>query len=188
MKLLCAGVLCVALAVPAGALADWGAVAAGKSEKKRKVCNKKKKKGIPCKDRPRPLPGPGAPGTKVRATLTWASTADIDLHAYDMATGQHAGVEPGSGGEVVNGITGATHSGNDSDGPGVETFTDNFYGGTAGVRRFGFMVCWAGGHTSVSLTTDDGSWGGLIGPAPGPEPAPFTIGFGTGIPAGADPC
>jgi hypothetical protein len=122
--------------------ASSSAQAAGSHEKRKKVCQKRRKRGIPCKKRSGP--GVSIPDTPRTLTLTWDSTADIDLHVYDF-DGHQAGLEDGI---VVNGIPGATHSGNDTDGFGPESYND------PSGRRVGFLVCWITGPSANITVTD----------------------------------
>ena len=129
--------------------------------KRSKVCKKKRKKGTGCKThKGRRASLPALPRT---VTLTWDSGADIDLKVYDMK-GHHAGIQNGV---IINGIPGATYSGNDSDGFGPETFSDPFG------RRVGYLVCYVSGPSANVTLTDSGLGGtrstGTLGP-PGPPP------------------
>jgi hypothetical protein len=85
-----------------------------------------------------------APAPLVRATLTWTTFNEVDLHAFDPS-GNHAGwaqTGPSTFG-VVNNIPNARHSG-DSGGPsgGTESFTDDIYvvGGPSN-REFSYVAC-----------------------------------------------
>ncbi len=84
-----------------------------------------------------------APGPLVRATLSWSTFNEVDLHAYD-ASGNHSGwSQPGSSGTFQQGIPSAHHSG-DSGGlnGGSESFTDDFYlvGGPSN-REVSYIAC-----------------------------------------------
>jgi hypothetical protein len=112
-------------------------------------------------------------------TLTWDSSADIDLQIYDR-DGHRAGL---LGGEIFNGIPGATHSGNDSDGFGPETFVD-----PTG-RRVGYLACYVSGPSANVTLVDSGVAGGrytaTLGPTGSPRGA-YTNAVGWGfLPIGA---
>jgi hypothetical protein len=168
---------CLLFASPlAQAASDSGHAAAAK-EKRGKACKKKGKRGNACKKRRASLPtGPRT------VKLTWDSSADIDLQVYDL-DGRRAGMQ---GGSIVNGIPGATHSGNDSDGFGPETFDD------PSGRRVGYLVCYVSGpHANVTLV-DSGKWGGTYTAGLGPIGSPpdltraYTSSVGWGyLPIGA---
>jgi hypothetical protein len=76
------------------------------SAKKKKGCKKKKKKQ--------------ATGPTVRASMTWDTLDDIDLHVFD-ASGNHSGARVTG---PSDSIPGTTHSYEVSS-PGPETFTDS---------------------------------------------------------------
>jgi hypothetical protein len=150
--------------------------AASAKQKRKKVCKKRRKRGVPCKNRYQPpvhipLYGPRT------VTATWDSTADIDLHVYDLE-GHQAGKQNGA---VVDDIPGTTFSGNDTDGFGPESFDD-----PAG-RPIGYLICWIGGpHANVTVT-DTGMGGGTHTDSLGPDGSDaYTIGLGYGyLPDGA---
>ena len=155
--------------------ASGPAHATGSKAKRGKVCKKKLKRGIPCKKRHR-ASLPAVPRT---VTLTWDSSADIDLQIYDR-DGHRAGL---LGGEIFNGIPGATHSGNDSDGFGPETFVD-----PTG-RRVGYLACYVSGPSANVTLVDSGVAGGrytaTLGPTGSPRDA-YTNAVGWGfLPIGA---
>jgi uncharacterized protein YfaP (DUF2135 family) len=136
---------CLLVELPlAQAASDSGhtATAAGKQGK---ACKKKRKRSVQCKKRHsrNSLPVPRT------VTLTWDSSADIDLQVYDL-NGRRAGLQ---GGTIVNGIPGATHSGNDTDGFGPETFDD------PSGRRVGYLVCYVSGPYANVTLVDSGKWG-----------------------------
>jgi hypothetical protein len=115
-------------------------------------------------------------------TLAWDSSADIDLQVYDL-DGRRAGMKDGA---MVNGIPGAIHSGNDTDGFGPETFRDPWG------RRVGYLVCYVSGPQADVILTDSGPQGGrytaTLGPAPSPpgSPEPYSVSVGWGyLPIGA---
>ena len=137
----------------AGATDAGNAVAAKKKCKFKKFKNAaataKKKK---CRKRVPAPPPPAAPvlpppGPLVRATMSWTSNVDVDLHAYD-ASGNHSGWTPGG---VVQGIPNAVHSG-DVGTAGSETFTDNIFvrGGTTN-REFSFIACFYGNTAATFI-------------------------------------
>jgi len=175
---LCACLL-VAAPVALGA-SDSGHVASSKA-KRAKACKKKHRrkarKAGACRKRGRDAVSPAVPRT---VTLTWDSTADIDLEVYDRE-GQHSGL---LGATMVEGIPGATHSANDTDGFGPETFDD------PSGRRVGYLVCWRSGpHANVTLT-DSGIGGGQyaagLGPASLPPAQAYSTSVGWGfLPIGA---
>jgi hypothetical protein len=162
---------------PAAHGASGAAHAAGSKAKRSKVCKKKRNRGSPCKKRNgRRSSLPAVPRT---VTLTWDSTADIDLQVYDL-NGRHAGLK---GGTIVNGIPGAIHSGNDTDGFGPETFDD------PSGRRVGYLACYVSGPYANVTLIDAGSGGGLytarLGPTGSPSDA-YTTAVGWGyLPIGA---
>lgn len=163
---------------PALAASDFSPAAHSKT-KRGKVCKKPHKRGT-CKKR-RDHRAALEPGART-VTLTWDSSADIDLQVYDQK-GRHAGLE---GGTIVNGIPGAFHSMNDSDGFGPETFVD------PSGRRVGYLACYVSGPQATVTLTDSGVGGGrytaTLGPA-GSPPDPshaYTSSVGWGfLPIGA---
>jgi hypothetical protein len=138
--------------------------------KQSRVCKQKRKGRGSCKKRKGRQAT--APPTPRSVTLTWDSSANIDLIVYDQS-GHYAG--PGSGG-MVNGIPGAVHSADDSDGFGPETFDD-----PAG-RRVGYLACYVSGpHAKVTLV-DSGSGGGTYTATLGPTGSgAYTDGVGWGF-------
>lgn len=171
---------CLLIDSPAAHGASGTAQAAGSKAKRSKVCKKKRKKGSPCKKRAgRRSSLPAVPRT---VTLTWDSTADIDLQVYDVR-GHHAGL---GGGTVINGIPGATHSGNDIDGFGPETFSD------PSGRRVGYLACYVSGPSANVTLIDSGLGGGRYTATLGPTGSPpdlsraYTNAMGWGyLPIGA---
>jgi hypothetical protein len=165
----------------AGSPAAWGASdaahASGSKVKRTKACKKKRHRAVRCKKRHHA--SSPAPRT---VTLTWDSTADIDLQIYDVHW-RHAGLE---GGILVNDFAGATHSGNDADGFGPETFTDP-HG-----RRVGYLVCYVSGPQANVTLIDSGRQGGrytaTLGPGGSPpdlsQPYNTSVGWGF-LPIGA---
>jgi hypothetical protein len=159
---------CLLFASPlAQASGDSGpaATAAGKHGK---ACKKKGKRGKACKKRRASLPA--GPRT---VTLTWDSSADIDLRVYDL-DGRRAGP---LGGSILNGIPGATHLGNDTDGFGPETFND------PSGRRVGYLACYVSGpHANVTLV-DSGFGGGTYTAGLGPigSPPDFTRAYTSSV-------
>jgi hypothetical protein len=168
--------LCACLLIAsASALGAGGpAQAANAKAKRAKACKKKHrkarraaKKAAACKKRG---PDASSPGPRT-VTLTWDSSADIDLQVYDQS-GHRSGQ---LGGGMVDGIPGATHSANDTDGFGPETFDD-----PAG-RRVGYLVCWVSGpHANVTLT-DSGNGGGTYTAGLGPTETPPTEAYSTSV-------
>jgi hypothetical protein len=169
---LCACLL--AVSAPALGASDSAQVASSKA-KRAKACKKKHKKArraarkaAACKKRGPDASSPAGPRT---VTLTWDSSADIDLQVYDQG-GHRSGL---FGGGMVDGIPGATHSANDTDGFGPETFDD-----PAG-RRVGYLVCWVSGpHANVTLT-DSGNGGGRYTASLGPTSSPPTEAYSTSV-------
>jgi hypothetical protein len=162
---------CLLVASPAALGGSDSAHAASAKAKRAKACNKKYKnarKAAACRKRSRDASSPAAPRT---VTLTWDSTADIDLQVYDLK-GHHSGLQ---GGAMVNGIPGATHSANDTDGFGPETFDD------PSGRRVGYLVCWVSGpHANVTVT-DSGKGGGRYTAGLGPTESPPTVAYSTSV-------
>lgn len=129
---------------------------AGSKAKTSKACKKRHKKGVRCRKRDRARSAvPAVPRT---VTLTWDSAANIDLQVYDRDK-RHAGLVNGA---LVNGIPGATHSGDDLDGFGPETFTDPIG------RRVGYLVCYVSGPAANVTLVDTGVGGSTYSAALGP--------------------
>jgi hypothetical protein len=169
---LCACLL--AVSAPALGASDSAQVASSKA-KRAKTCKKKHKrarraakKAAACKKRGPDASSPAGPRT---VTLTWDSSADIDLQVYDQA-GHRSGP---FGGGMVDGIPGATHSANDTDGFGPETFDD-----PAG-RRVGYLVCWVSGPQANVTLTDSGNGGGHYTASLGPTSSPPTEAYSTSV-------
>jgi hypothetical protein len=162
---------CLLVASPAALGASDSAYSASAKAKRSKACKKQRKKArkaSACKKRGRDASSPAVPRT---VTLTWDSSADIDLQVYDM-NGHHSGL---SGGTIVNGIPGATHSANDTDGFGPETFDD------PSGRRVGYLVCYVSGpYVNVTLT-DSGNRGGRYTTGLGPTESPPTDAYSTSV-------
>jgi hypothetical protein len=159
---------CLLVASPAALGASDSAHAASAKAKRSKDCKKKHRKASACKKRGRDGSLPAGPRT---VTLTWDSTADIDLQVYDI-NGHHSGLQ---GGIIVNGISGATHSANDTDGLGPETFDD------PSGHRVGYLVCYVSGpHANVTLT-DSGNGGGRYTAGLGPTESPPTEAYSTSV-------
>jgi hypothetical protein len=159
--------LTVANPAPAADRAD----AAGKHQKRKKICKKKRKKGIPCKPQaPTPVPMPVYQPPPGELVMTWDSTANLDLHAFDGA-GNHTGLQNGV---VVNGIPGTTYTGDD-DGYGPETIPDP--------QRLirGFMICYQRGPGALASVTQNG--GSPIrtsmGPSPSGDVVTLAVGYGS---------
>jgi hypothetical protein len=168
-----AAFVCTCLLVAsAPALGASGSAHVATSKAKRsKACKKKRKKARragACKKRGG---DPSSPAVPRKVTLTWDSTADIDLQVYDM-NGRHSGLQ---GGAMVNAIPGATHSDNDTDGFGPESFDD------PSGRRVGYLVCYVSGpHANVTLT-DSGNGGGHYTAGLGPTESPPTEAYSTSV-------
>jgi uncharacterized protein YfaP (DUF2135 family) len=163
----CAGLL--AMASPAVGASDSAHAVSAKA-KRAKACKNKRTRAAKaaCRKRGRRASQPAVPRT---VTLTWDSTADIDLQVFDM-NGRHSGPQ---GGGISNGIPGATHSADDSDGFGPETFDD------PSGRRVGYLACYVSGpYTNVTLT-DSGNGGGRYTAALGPSESPATQAYSTSI-------
>ena len=108
-----------------------------KKKKGKKKCKKKKKPAAP----PAPLLT-----TKVRATLTWNSTADMDLHIWSPSGG-HNGYNTGTG-LYDAGIPNSIGPVDDTNGFGPETFTDGQWyepppatTSPLANRQFSFTIC-----------------------------------------------
>jgi hypothetical protein len=167
----------LAASAPALGASDSAHTATSKA-KRSKACKKGKKarKANACKKRDgRRASMPAAPRT---VTLTWDSSADIDLQVYDMK-GHHSGL---AGGTIVNGIPGATHSANDTDGFGPETFDD------PSGRRVGYLACYVSGPYANVTVTDSGNGGGRytagLGPTDPTQAYSTSVGWGY-LPVGA---
>jgi hypothetical protein len=160
--------VCLLLAPVASA--SGAAHTAGAKAKKSRICKQKRRGRSACrKHRGRQAT---APPTPRNVTLTWDSSANIDLLVYDQ-DGHYAG--PGGGG-IVNGIAGAVHSGNDTDGFGPETFDD-----PAG-RRVGYLACYVSGPQAKVTLVDSGSGGGTYTATLGPTGSgAYTDGVGWGF-------
>jgi hypothetical protein len=166
----CACVCLLAASVPALGATGTAHVATSKA-KRSKACKKKRKKArkaSACKKRGGDASLPAGPRT---VTLTWDSAADIDLQVYDL-DGRHSGLQ---GGTIVNGIPGATHSDNDSDGFGPETFDD------PSGRRVGYLVCYVSGPYANVTLTDSGNGGGHYTAGLGPTESPATEAYSTSM-------
>jgi hypothetical protein len=176
--------VCLLTASSPAAGASGSAHAASSKAKRSKACKKKRKaskrarKASACKKRNgRRASRPAVPRT---VTLTWDSTADIDLQVFDM-NGRHSGLQ---GGTIYNGIPGATHSANDTDGLGPESFDD------PSGRRVGYLVCYVSGPYANVTLTDSGNGGGRytagLGPTSSPPTEAYTTSVGWGyLPVGA---
>jgi hypothetical protein len=172
VALLCA---CLLVAAPAALASSGSAHPATSKAKRAKACKKKRrkarraaKKAGACKRGGGDASIPAGPRT---VTLTWDSSADLDLQVYDI-NGHHSGLQ---GGAIVDGIAGATHSANDSDGFGPESFDD------PGGRKVGYLVCWVSGpHANVTLT-DSGDGGGQYTAGLGPTESPATNAYSTSV-------
>jgi hypothetical protein len=165
-----------ALAVPAPAT-NGSAHSASAKAKRAKNCKKKHRKRTVCKKRKSQRASlPAVPRT---VSLTWDSSANIDLQIYDR-DGHHAGLQ---GGAIFNGIPGATHSGDDSDGFGPETFVD------PSGRRVGYLACYVSGPSANVTLVDSGVAGGRYTATLGPTGSPgraYTNAVGWGfLPIGA---
>jgi hypothetical protein len=171
---------CLLVDSPPALGARNSAHAAGSKERRSKACKKKRMKGIPCQKRKGHRASlPAVPRT---VTLTWDSGAIIDLQVYDLR-GHHAGLR---GGTVINGIPGATYSGNDSDGFGPEIFSD------PSGRRVGYLACYVSGPSANVTLIDSGLGGGRYTATLGPLGSPpdlsraYTKAMGWGyLPIGA---
>jgi uncharacterized protein YfaP (DUF2135 family) len=165
---------CACLIAASPAAAAGGSAHAASSKGKR--CKERRKKGARCKRHDgRRSSAPAGPRT---VTLTWDSSADIDLQVFDI-NGHHSGLQ---GGSIVDGIAGATHSANDSDGFGPETFDD------PSGRRVGYLACYISGpHANVTLT-DSGNGGATytagLGPTDPSQSYSTSVGWGY-LPIGA---
>ena len=132
---------------PAQAASDSAHAAASKA-KRSKACKKKRYRTVSCKNlRRRDASIPAVPRT---VTLTWDTTADIDLKIYDL-NGRRAGLVNGT---MVNEFPGSTHSANDTNGFGPETFDD------PSGRRVGYLVCYVSGPRTDVTLIDSGLQGG----------------------------
>jgi len=168
---------CTSLLVAPAQAASDSSYAASVKAKRSKVCKKKRYRSVACKKlRRRDVSIPTVPR---RVTLTWDTTADINLKIYDL-DGHRAGL---IGGSFVNEFPGATHLGNDTDGFGPETFDD------PSGRRVGYLVCYVSGpRTNVTLIdsgTEGGRYTDTLGPVPNSTQAYHTsVGWGY-LPVGA---
>jgi hypothetical protein len=149
-----------------------GASHAGAKAKQSRACkkHKKAKRGNSCKRKRdgRRASMPAGPRT---VTLTWDSAADIDLQVYDQ-DGHRSGL---LGGLIVDGIPGATHSANDTDGFGPETFDD------PSGRRVGYLVCYVSGPSANVTLTDSGRGGGTYTAVLGPSEIPATQAYSKSV-------
>jgi hypothetical protein len=165
---LLAAVACACLLTASTALgAGEAATSASAKAKPSKACKKKGKQRVTCKKRKsRRASQPAGPRT---VTLTWDSSADIDLKVFDL-DGRLAGMKDGA---LVNGISGTALSGNDTDGFGPETFSD------PSGRRVGYLVCYVSGPQANVTLTDSGVGGGHYTATLGPPGSPpdFTQSF-----------
>jgi hypothetical protein len=166
---------CLLVASASALAASDAAQAASAKAKRAKACKKGKKtrsatrKASACRKRDGDRPSLPAPPRTV--TLTWDSSADIDLQVYDQS-GHRSGP---FGGGMVEGIPGATHSANDTDGFGPETFED------PSGRRVGYLACWVSGpHANVTLT-DSGKGGGQYTASLGPTSSPPIEAYSTSV-------
>jgi hypothetical protein len=171
---------CLLVDSPVARGANGAAHPATSKAKRNKACKQKRKRGATCRKRAgRRASLPAVPRT---VTLTWDSSADIDLQVYDVKW-HHAGLQ---GGAIVNGFAGAIHSGNDTDGFGPETFSD------PSGRRVGYLACYVSGPQANVTLVDSGVGGSrytaTLGPA-GSPPDPtraYTNAVGWGfLPIGA---
>ena len=169
-------IACLLITSPAAFGADGAAHSASAKAKRSKACKKKRGSGVRCKKRKgRQSSLPAAPRT---VTLTWDSSADIDLRVYDL-DGHRAAAQAGA---IVNGIPGTTLSGNDTDGFGPETFED------PSGRRVGYLVCYISGPQANVTLVDSGNGGGHYTATLGPgDPGhAYSKGVGWGyLPIGA---
>lgn len=169
-----AAVACAFLLVAsASALgASDSAHAASSKAKRSKACRKshnKAKKARACRKRDgRRASSPAVPRT---VTVTWDSAADIDLQVYDL-DGRRSGL---LGGIIANAIPGATHSANDTDGFGPETFDD------PSGRRVGYLVCYVSGPYANVTLTDTGKDGGTYTAGLGPTEWPATQAYSRSV-------
>jgi hypothetical protein len=136
-----------------------GHAQAGHAVEAKKKCKKKHKsaaaaKKKKCKKKKQRQPvapvTPPAPSAVVRASLTWTSDNDVDLHVFD-ASGNHTGY--GTGGQIENTIPNSSFSG-DAVTAGTESFTDNIFvmGGSAN-REFSYVAClWDVDNTDTDYT------------------------------------
>jgi hypothetical protein len=169
---------CLLVASPAALGASDSAQAASSKAKHSKACqkrHKKARKGSACRKRSHRASLPAVPRT---VTLTWNSTADIDLQVYDT-NGQRSGLLDGS---IVDEIPGATHSANDTDGFGPETFED------PSGRRVGYLACYVSGPSADVTLTDSGNRGAsytaVLGPRNPGQSYSTSMGWGY-LPIGA---
>ena len=150
MRLVRGGTLITVIAVATALVAIGPGSAAGgtggPTADVAKKCKKKKGKKRKCK-KPKPVTAPAPLLTsKVRATLTWNTTADLDLHVWSP-TGGHNGYNRFTGGydaSILNSIGPADNT----TGFGPETFTDGQWyepppASTSPManRQFAFTVC-----------------------------------------------
>ena len=147
-----------------------------KKKKHRSATSAKKKK---CKKKKIVLP---LPGPMVRATATWTSSPEVDLHAFDAA-GNHTGWVNPTG--VVNGIPNAVHSGDQGGPSGTESFTDNIFVQGGNNREFAYVVCiYGGGSVNFTGTTASGQTSSV----PLSGAGDYTLTVPTSPPVPYDPC
>jgi uncharacterized protein YfaP (DUF2135 family) len=122
-----------------------------KKAKKGAVSAKKKK----CKHKKRapvvtpPATTPASPsGPTTRASITWDTTDEVDMHTFD-ASGDQSGYT-GPGGTFGQGIPNAHAQDQSTDG-GPETFVDNLSPST---RTFTVYVCLYGYDSTAPVHTD----------------------------------
>jgi hypothetical protein len=165
--------ICLLLASAPAQGASDSAQAASAKAKRSKACKKHKKsrKGHACKSRKRDGRRASTPAGPRTVTLTWDSAADIDLQVYDQ-DGHRSGL---LGGTIVDGIVGATHSANDTDGFGPETFDD------PSGRRVGYLVCYVSGPSANVTLTDSGRGGGTYTAVLGPTEIPATQAYSKSV-------
>jgi hypothetical protein len=151
--------------------------------KHKKSCAKKHKKPHHCKKRlaPTPAPAPGN-GEIVQSpqffTLTWDSTANLDLHVWDAA-GNHTGLEHGV---AVTRIPGTSYSGDDADGFGPETINDPLHEVT------GYAACYRSGPgANATLSYNGYLIHVFLGPSGG-DAWIGAVGYGTLPPNALDVC
>jgi hypothetical protein len=170
---------CLLIDLSPAQAASGSAQVSGSKAKRGKACKKKRYRRVPCKNlKHKEASIRAVPRT---VSLTWDSTADIDLKIYDLG-GRRAGLVNGT---LVNEFPGATFSGNDTDGFGPETFGD------PSGRRVGYLVCYVSGPRANVTLIDSGRQGGrytaTLGPAGSPSDADaYTTSAGWGyLPIGA---
>jgi hypothetical protein len=119
----------------------------------KKKCKKGKKSAVAakkkCKKKATPTPTPG-PTPKVRATLMWSGTGDLDLLAWET-NGNRGSVEHPTA------IANASFSADATSG-GTETFTDT----VSSTRQFAYGVCADNISASTNWTLTIVSSGGIV--------------------------